>query len=115
MANPLISLPNRQGDKFNILEFNNNLNSPWIALTNGVPTTATIPPGAKFVRFAYDLGGANVYVSPDTITLPAPTEFSRAETNPVIRGIGNLINEGITTLNLLSDADTTVHLYFYGE
>lgn len=113
MAIPLISLENMQGDKFNILEFTDAVDSPWVALISGVPAIVAIPPGVKFVRFAYALGGANVFVSPDVITLPAPIELSRAETNPVIRALGTLINQGISTLNLLSDADTNVHLYFY--
>ena len=114
MSIPFISIPNSQGDKFNIIAYSTPLSSAWVSLLANIPNTVTIPSGMEMVRFAQDFG-VNVYSSPDAITIPTAgaTIFSRAESNAVIRDITDLIKEGITVLNLLSTADTSVHCYFY--
>lgn len=114
---PLLSIPNSQNQYLNILSFTPALSSPWVSLVAGAPQVVTIPMGAMFVRFGYSLGGANVYVSPDAIIVPSAgsTEFSRAETNPVVREVGTLTAEGLTALNVVSDQDTTVHFHFYSR
>ena len=111
----LLSILNPAGQDFGAITFADALTSPWVHLLANTPQSISIPAGAFFVRFAYDQGAGNVYCSPDSITIPSGgnTEFSRAETNPLVRAIGPLIEEGITTLTLVADANTTVHLYFY--
>lgn len=114
---PLITKVNSKNQDFGALVFCEALASPWVSLIGLTPQVIPIPKGAKYVRFAYDIGIANVYVSPDNITIPSggSTELSRAEINPLQRYIGDLANEGITALNIVSSSDTTVHIYFYSE
>lgn len=115
MAIPLILIPNSQNEQIGAIQYSTPLSSPWVSLLSGAAQAITIPEGSRFVRFAYDQGLANVYSSPDAITIPTAgsTEFSRAETNALVRFIGDLPAQSITALNLISDAPTTVHLYFY--
>jgi len=114
---PFLIRTNSQGEDVGAIQFTPGVSSPWISLLAGAAQAVAIPSGAKFVRFAYDVGSSNVYVSPDAITIPTAgsTELSRAETNPLVRFIGELVDKGITTLNLVSSGDTTVHLYFYSS
>ena len=115
---PFSTLLNAQGVDVGAIVFPPALSSPWVSLLADTPDSIAIPSGAIFVRFAYDLTGANVYVAPDDsvpIVIPTAgsTEFSSAETNPSIRVVEELVAKGITTLNIVSDATTTVHIYFY--
>ena len=114
MSIPFISIPNSQGQFLNIIRYNTAESSPWVSLVADTPNTVTIPPGADMVRFAQDFG-VNVYSSPDAIVIPTAgaTIFSRTETNAVLRDLTDLIKEGITALNLLTTADTTVQCHFY--
>ena len=112
---PLTIIKNNANDDIGAIVFTTAISSPWVSLLAGVPQAVPIPSGAAFVRFGYDQGGANVYVSPDAITIPTAgsTENSRAETNPIVRFVGELVQEGITDLNVVSSADTTIHCHFY--